>query len=118
MTVFRKKYALAFAALVAAALFFVTVKLEVPPHLQGDLVANGRIEQCEFHSIGRHGGEFFMGVELDTPGIPYLRFNGPNSERENYEALCARRPVVRITYYAIKRVAGPIRFWISNVAEG
>jgi hypothetical protein len=118
MTVFRKKFAWAFAALVAAALVFGTVKLEVPPHLRGELVAQGRIKECEFQRIGRHGGEFFMGVTLETPGSPYLRLNGPSSERATYEALCARKPVVRITYRAIKRLAGPIRFWILNVAEG
>ena len=118
MTVFRNKYALVFAALVAAALVFGTVKLEVPPHLQGELFAQGRIEQCEFQRIGRHGGQFFMGVTLDAPGAPYLRFNAASSERDRYEAMCARKPQVRITYHAIKRLAGPVRFWILHVAEG
>ena len=115
---FRNKYALAFAALVAAALVFGTVKLKVPPHLQGQLLAQGRIEQCEFRRIGRHGDQFFMGVTLHTPGTPYLRFNAPSSERDRYEAMCARKPTVRITYHAIKRLLGPVRFWIQDVAEG
>ena len=111
------KYALILVALVLVALVYGTVKLDVPPHLQGTLIAQGRIDKCEFQRIGRHGGEFFMGVTLDAPETPYLRFNAPSSERDRYEAMCARKPAVRITYHAVRRILSPVRFWIQQVTE-
>ena len=113
-----KTYALIAGAVVLAVLLVGTIKIDVPPNLQGALVAQGHITHCDFQRIGRHGGEFFMGVTVDTPGTPILRFNAPNSKRGGYEAMCARKPAIRVTYHAVKRIFGPVRFWIDHVAEG
>lgn len=112
-----KKYAVACAAAMAAVLAVGAIKVDVPTDLRGTLVAEGRIVHCDFQRIGRRGGEFFMGVTLDTPGVPLLRFNGPSSERSRYEAMCTRQPDVRIAYHAVKRVLGPVRFWIDDLSE-
>ncbi len=113
----RKKYVLAAVAAMVGVLVIGTIKIEVPRHLQGELVAHGRITHCDFRRLGRHGGEFFMGVTIDSAGTPYLRFQGRSAEKHRYEAMCARRPAVRITYHAVKRVFGPVRFWIDRVSE-
>ena len=102
---------------VAILMLVSIIKVEVPANLRGPLVAHGRISHCDFQSIGLRGGEFFLGVTLDAPEAPYLRFNARISEREFYEDLCARKPTVRITYRAIKRVLGPVGFWIDRVTE-
>ncbi|MBD9480507.1 hypothetical protein [Pseudoxanthomonas sp. PXM02] len=107
-----------FAVVVIAILMIGAIKTDVPAHLQGSLVIQGRIVDCDFQQIGRRGGDFFMGIRLDEPAAPYLRFNGRRSERSVYEALCARKPTVRVTYHAVKRIIGPVRFWIDDVVEG
>ena len=98
-----------------AVLFIGIIRVDVPPEFRGTLVAQGRITHCDFERI--RGGQFFMGVTLDTPGVPYLRFNAASSERGTYEAMCARRPKVHVTYHAIKRLLGSTSFWIQQIVE-
>ena len=81
------------------------------------LEAQGRVTDCEFRDLGRYNSQFFMGVTLDTPSTPYLRFNGPARERKDYEAMCSRKPAVHVYYHAVKRVLGPVRFWIDRISE-
>lgn len=100
-----------------ALLFIGIIEIDVPPHLQGELATQGRISDCDFRRLVRHGGEVFVGMTIDTPGAPYLRLQARSEDREKYEAMCARRPLVRVTYHAVQRVFGPVRFWIDRIDE-
>ena len=113
----RKKLVLSCGVVAAALLFISIIEVDVPPHLRGELVTQGRVSDCDIRRIGRHGGEIFVGISLATPDAPYLRVQAPSEERDRYEALCARRPVVEITYHAVQRVYGPVRFWVDRIVE-
>ena len=113
----KRRWALVIGATALSVLVIGTIKVSVPPHLEGQFTAQGQISQCTFKAIGRGGGEFFMSVTLDAPTTPLLRFNGSSSQRDSYEGMCDRKPVVRVTYHAVKRIIGPVRFWIDHVAE-
>lgn len=107
------------AACLLAVLVVGNIKISVPSELQGTLMAQGRIAHCDFQNIGgRHGSEFFLGITLDTPGAPYLRFSTRRAERDRYKKMCSRKPEVEIAYRAVKRVIGPVRFWIEQIEEG
>ena len=103
------------AAGVIAMAGISVIEVEPPAHLRGVMEVHGRIAGCEFQNIS--GGDFFMGVTVDVPETPLLRFNVPRSQRADHEALCARNPEVRIRYHAVKRVFGPVRFWITSITE-
>ena len=114
-----KRYLLVGAICLVAVLVVANTKTNVPAEPQGTLNARGRVSECDFQNIGgRHGSQFFLGITLDTPGTPYLRFNGNRAEREKYEELCSRKPEVKITYRAVQRVIGPLRFWVEQIHEG
>jgi hypothetical protein len=117
MSIARKKYLYALGALAVGLLAIGNIKIDAPASLRGKLEAQGRITDCDFQGLGRYNSQFFMGVTLDTPGTPLLRFNGPSRERKTFEAMCSRKPAVRVYYHAIKRVLGPVRFWIDNISE-
>ena len=113
-----KKYTLILAAIGAATLAIGNIRVAVPAKFQGLLVAQGRIAHCDFQRLGRHDSKFYVGITLNAPNTPLLRLNAERSERVRYETMCARKPEVRITYHAVKRVFGPVRFWINHVTVG
>jgi len=115
MAEMRWKRLLVIAAIPVAIVLIATVEVELPPNLRGSLVAQGNISSCEFQKV--RSGNFSLDLKLDTPMTPKLRFIGPSSERGTYEALCTRKPKVRITYHAIKSFFVPVGFWIDRVAE-
>ena len=91
------------------------IEVEAPADVRGPHVARGRLVACEFSGVS--GGNFFVGMTLDTPGLPHLRHNPPNTQRSQYEAMCQRKPQVKVTYQAKKRLVGPVRFWITDITE-
>ncbi|OOG49802.1 hypothetical protein B0E50_04220 [Rhodanobacter sp. C01] len=102
-----------------AVLSIINIKRDPPPELQGSLFAHGHIVQCNFENLSRsNNSQFFLGITLDAPSAPYLRLNPNNSERGKYESLCQRKAAVHVTYQAIQRLVGPIRFWVKDIVEG
>ena len=81
----RKKLVLTCGAVAAALLLIGIIEVDVPPHLRGELVAQGRVNGCDIQQIGRH--EIFVGISIATPDAPYLRVQAPSEERDRYEAL-------------------------------
>ncbi|GAB2513294.1 hypothetical protein GCM10027084_28890 [Pseudoxanthomonas sangjuensis] len=117
MTRAGKKYLYGAVAIALGLLAIGNIRIDAPEGLRGTLEAQGRVTNCEFRGLGRYSSQYFMGLTLDTPSTPYLRFNGPTKERKNYEAMCSRKPVVHVYYHAVKRVFGPVRFWIDRISE-
>ena len=106
---------LVLSATALALLLVGNIKIEPPSDLQGKLVTEGRIIECDFGRI--RGSSFFLGLKLDIPEAPYLRLNAKNRSRGRYEDMCRRLPRVRVDYHAVKRVVGPVRFWVSRIQE-
>jgi hypothetical protein len=106
---------LAVLVLVVGALAIGNIEIELPPALQGVHQIEGQIVACEFGNLTRHNDKFFLGVTLSAADAPVLRANPLIRERLNYEALCSRKPRVRVFYTAKQRLLGPTRFWIEKI---
>ena len=104
------------AGVLAVTLAVGQIKIDPPSELQGGLHVSGKITNCEFDQMLRPSSIFFVGVSLDTAGSPYLRANPKHRERAFYESLCQGRANVNVRYRAVRRLMGPIRYWISDIA--
>jgi hypothetical protein len=111
------RYVIPVVAALAAIGAVSLIEVDVPPEFSGELRATGQIIECEFRSIGLRGGDVFVGIRLGNPAQPLLRLNAPAGDRSKYEALCTRRANVAVSYRAVQRIFGPLRFWVHELAE-
>ena len=79
---------------------------------------SGSIKKCDFHKLGTWGFQVFVGVELDDPKAPYIRFNIPRTERLQYEVWCEKKSDVTIRY-RIKRTKTKLgtTYWAEDIKE-
>jgi hypothetical protein len=112
-----KKYAVPVGAALAAFGALSIIEIDAPPEFSGELRATGQIIECQFRSIGLRGGDVFVGIRLNSPTQPLLRLTAPAGDRSKYETLCARKANVVVSYRAVQRVFGPLRFWVHEIAE-
>ncbi len=92
------------------------IRVEPPLAFQGVLNESGSIRECEFKRLTKHSDKFFVGIVLVSSEKTF-RVNANHDERAYYESICNSKPVVDIQYHAVKRLMGPLRFWVDNVVE-
>lgn len=105
---------IAVVALLLGGLGIANIRIAVPPEYQGSFEISGKILNCDFSGLSKHSSKFFVGIVLqDSDKI--FRLNPLHRERKNYETLCENKTDVLIKYHAVKRLVGPIRFWVDSV---
>jgi hypothetical protein len=100
---------------VFAVVLVGNIETTPPESLRNPVVVQSRIMSCDFRKLTRHSSEFFVGLNLEKKGVPYLRANPKNRERKLYEAWCDQQTKVLIVYKAKTRILGPVRFWIKDI---
>jgi len=92
--------------------------LPLPEHEQGLKTVSGQIVTCDIEELGSSGRTIFVGMAVDAPGEPYIRFNYPRDERLKYETWCDQNSVVTITYKAKSTERRPeITYWAESIEE-
>lgn len=79
---------------------------------------SGTIKQCEIIELGRWGFKYFIGMEFNGENSPYIRFNIPHTELEQYETWCNNHSQVRVRY-RIKQTAelDNVTYWAEDIEE-
>jgi hypothetical protein len=108
---------LALLGVLVGGLAIANVEVAPPDGMQGQLEVTSAVRSCEFASLGKNSGRFFVGVRLRAEEAPLIRANPKHAERPAWEALCARKPSLLIRYHAKKRLLGPVRFWLDSYVE-
>ena len=108
----------AFVVVVAAVYFAGSTELPLPEGISKVNRAEGRIKNCEIKepSGGKHGGKLFVGMQLDDPEIPYLRWNPENYSAVAIKDFCERSANVQVLFEAQRLVLRPkVSYWIKDI---
>lgn len=108
---------LALLGVLGAALAIANLEVAPPDNLRGQLEVTSAVRSCEFSSLGKNSGRFFVGLRLRAEEAPVIRANPKHAERTAWEALCTRKPPLTVRYHAKKRLLGPVRFWLDSYVE-
>jgi len=79
---------------------------------------SGTIKQCEIIELGTWGFQYFVGITFKDAKSPYLRFNIPHTELEQYENWCNSNSKVTVRY-RIKPTAERtnVTYWAEDIKE-
>ncbi|GAA5446259.1 hypothetical protein Misp06_04473 [Microbulbifer sp. NBRC 101763] len=92
----------------------INMPVELPTEHRGEFSVVGKIDSCDFKGLTRHSPKFFVGIALQDSEEIY-RVNPLHKERKFYESICSSKSYVHIKFRAIKRLVGPIRFWVTHI---
>jgi hypothetical protein len=77
---------------------------------------SGTIKQCEIIELGTWGFKYFIGMEFKREDSPYIRFNIPHTELEQYKTWCNNHSQVTVRY-RIKQTAelDNVTYWAEDI---
>ena len=104
--------------LVVILAFAGTVELPLPEGVSKRSHIIGYIEKCNIKlpGNGKYKSKLFVGLTVQNPDLPYLRWNPEGHSVDQIRAYCEDKANVEIWYKAQRLILRPkVSYWITKI---